>query len=86
MVQSRISDPRVVQYWDTEHLVAGELQHQLSSEPNCCRRNGILWDLAVLYGRRAEWGASPVFANGPVVVTSPLLEEKLAWLSAANGG
>jgi hypothetical protein len=26
------------------------LRRQLSSEPRCCQRSGILWDLAVLYG------------------------------------
>jgi hypothetical protein len=82
MVQARISDPRVIQYWDNDHLVAEALRHQLSSEPSCCRRKGILWDLAVLYGKQAQWGnSSPVFADGPVVDATPVLEERLAGLS-----
>jgi len=79
MVQSRISDTRVVQYWDNDHLVARELQHQLSSEPSCCERKGILWDLAVLYGKHAQWGnSSPLFADGPVVKAAPDLTKLLA--------
>jgi hypothetical protein len=81
MVQSRISDTRAIQYWDHDHLVAGELRHQLSSEPSCCQREGILWDLAVLYGKQAQWGkSSPVFADGPVVGAASDLEKKLAGL------
>ena len=87
MVQSRISDTRVIQYWDKDHLVAGELQPQLSSEPSCCKRNGTLWDLLALYGKKAPWGkSSAAFANGPVVDAAPLLEEKLAGLSNSIGG
>ena len=62
MVQCRISGTRVLQYWDHDHLVTGELRHQLSSEPSCCERKGMLWDLAVLYGEQAQWGNSaPLF-------------------------
>jgi len=81
MVQSRISDSRVIQYWDTDHLIAGELQHQLGSEPSCCKRDGVLWDLAALYGKEAQWGNSaPLFADGPVVDASPNLEKRLEHL------
>ena len=82
MVQFRISDPRVIQYWDNDHLVAEALRRQLSSEPSCCQRNGILWDLAVLYGKQAQWGkSSPVFADGPVVDAASDLGKRLYWLS-----
>jgi hypothetical protein len=85
MVQSRISDPRVIQYWDNDHLVAEALHHQLSSEPTCCQRRGILWDLAALYGKQAKWGnSSPVFAGGPVVDAAPTLEKRLAALLGAD--
>ena len=81
MVQSRISDRRVIQYWDNDHLVAGELHRQLSLEPSCCQRKGVLWDFAALYGRQAQWGnSSPVFADGPVVDAAPDLEKRLAGL------
>jgi hypothetical protein len=85
MVQSRISDTRVVQYWDNDHLVAGELHRQLSSEPSCCNRKGNLWDLAALYGRQAQWGnSSPVFTDGPVVDAAPDLGKQLAALSRGS--
>jgi hypothetical protein len=81
MVQSRISDRRVIQYWDVDHLVAAELRHQLLSQPSCCQRKGILWDLAVLYAKQAQWGnSSPAFADGPVVDAASDLEKRLAAL------
>ena len=86
MVQSRISDSRVIQYWDTDNLVAGELQHQLSSGPSCCKRDGTLWDLVALYDKEAQWGDSrPVFADGTVVDAAPALEKRLAKFSGNTG-
>jgi hypothetical protein len=86
MVQSRISDTRVIQYWDEDHLIAGELQHQISSEPSCCNRDGTLWDLAALYDKQAQWGrSSPVFADGTVVDAAPALEKRLAEFSSTTG-
>src|SRR5437870_1362929 len=68
MVQARISDPRAVQFWDRDHLVARELQHQLSSLQICCQRNGIIWDAAALYPRDVRWGTSaPAFFGGAVL-------------------
>ncbi len=85
MVQSRIPDSRVVQYWDKGHLVAGELRQRLSSEPNCCQRRGVLWDLAALYERQAQWGTSaPVIAEGPVVDAAPDIEKQLGVLSSGD--
>jgi len=85
MVQSRISDPRVIQYWDNNHLVAQELRHQLSSEPGCCQRNSILWDAALLYQKQSQWGnSSPIFADGPVVDAAPNLEKQLAGLQRTS--
>ena len=87
MVQSRISDRRVIQYWDKDHLVADALRRQLPSEPSCCQRKGILWDLALLYRKHAQWGnSSPVFADGPVVDAAPTLEKRLASLSDSSMG
>ena len=85
MVQSRIPDSRVVQYWDKGHLVARELRQRLSSEPNCCQRKGILWDLAALYERQAQWGRSvPVIAEGPVVDAAPDIEKQLGVVSGGD--
>ena len=85
MVQFRISDSRVIQFWDIDHLVAGELQHQLSSEPSCCKRDGTLWDLVALYDKPAHWDDSrPVFADGTVVDAASALEKRLAELSSGS--
>ncbi|HXY11033.1 MAG TPA: hypothetical protein VEI52_24585 [Terriglobales bacterium] len=86
MVQSRISDTRVIQYWDEGYLVAEQLRQQLSTAPTCCQRSGRLWDLAALYGKEAMWGASPVFADGTVVDAVRTLEEKAASLSGSRAG
>jgi hypothetical protein len=68
MVQSRISDPGVAQFWDKDHLVAKELQPTLSSSQICCRRNGIVWDVVALYPKNTQWGTSaPVFFGGAVL-------------------
>jgi hypothetical protein len=57
-VLGRISDPRVKQFWDKDHLIAKQLNQQLStSQPSCCRHAGILWD----------GGSQPVFIDGAVV-------------------
>jgi hypothetical protein len=70
MVQRRISDSRVVQFWDKEHLIAKELKQQFpGSQHLCCQRQGILWDFAAIYPPRVEWNASsaPVFFGGAVL-------------------
>jgi hypothetical protein len=69
MVQRRVSDLRVVQFWDKEHLVAKELKQQFpSSQPLCCQRRGILWDFAAVYPPKVEWnGSAPVFFGGAVL-------------------
>jgi hypothetical protein len=47
---ARISDPRVKQFWDKDHLIAKQLDQQLStSQPNCCRRASTLWNVVALY-------------------------------------
>jgi hypothetical protein len=68
-VLARISDPRVKQFWDKDHLIAKQLDQQLStSQPNCCRHPGILWDVVALYPKGVPWGGSqPVFIDGAVV-------------------
>ncbi len=83
MVQSRISDPRAVQFWDKDHVVARELRHQLSSsQPSCCQRSGNLWDVVALYPRKVQWGGSPpVFIDGPVRDAAPELSNILDGLT-----
>jgi hypothetical protein len=79
-VRSRISDPRVTQFWDNDHLVAKELEHQLPADMqlHCCRRKGVLWDVVALYSHDTQWEhASPDFVDGPVVKASDRMEKSL---------
>lgn len=68
-VQSRISDPRVVQFWDKDHLVAKEMRQQLPAHV-CCQRNGIIWDFAAVYPNNVQWGSAPVYFGGAVLDVS----------------
>ena len=84
-VQSRISDPRAVQFWDKDHLVAKELQQQLSSSQICCQRNGIIWDVAALYPRDIHWGAAPAFFGGARVLdVAADVRQRLSALSGSR--
>ena len=85
MVQSRISDPRAVQFWDKDHLVANELRHQLSATQICCERNGIIWDVAALYPTGVRWGASsPSFFGGAVLDVAGNISQHLAATSSGQ--
>ena len=72
---ARLSDPRVAQYWDKNHLFAEQLSQKTNADaahpqPKCCNRNGIQWDEVAVYPQDAEWnGQLPraVFLNGPVI-------------------
>lgn len=71
-VLSRISDGRVRQFWDPDHLVAKQIAaaRPPQPEPECCERKGILWDLAAVYPRGTRWDErmpAATFLNGPVV-------------------
>ena len=82
MVQARIPDARAAQFWDKDHLVAKELQQQLSSSQICCQRNGILWDVAALYPRDTKWGTSgPEFFGGAVLDVATNVRQRLMALS-----
>ncbi len=81
-VQSRISDPRVVQFWDKDHLVAKELQQQLSSSQICCQRNGIIWDVAAVYTNNVQWGSSPAFFGGAVLDVSREVRHRVSAMSS----
>jgi hypothetical protein len=74
-VLARLSDPRVEQYWDKNHLFAEKLGHKIESDvgqpqPKCCTRTGIQWDEVAVYPPGAHWDEQlprAVFFNGPVV-------------------
>ena len=85
MVQSRIPDSRVIQFWDRSHLVAKELSRELAAEPNGYHPRGVLWDFAALYGKQTKWGQSPpFFTGGPVVRVVSDLQTKLAVFSRGS--
>ncbi|MGC2091170.1 MAG: hypothetical protein WA638_17225, partial [Candidatus Acidiferrales bacterium] len=74
-VLERLSDPRVVQYWDKNHLFAEQLARQLKSDPNspqpsCCDWRGINWDEVAVYRQDAHWDEQlprAVFLDGTIV-------------------
>lgn len=74
-VLARLSDSRVAQYWDKNHLFADQLGHKIETDagqpkPNCCNRKGIQWDEVAVYSSDAHWDAQlprAAYLNGPVV-------------------
>jgi hypothetical protein len=76
----RISDRRVRQYWDEQHVLARRLKADArppQPEPHCCEMDGILWDLAAVYPTAAVWKEAPppaVVFDGPVVSITPSIE------------
>jgi hypothetical protein len=74
-VLARLSDPRVVQYWDKNHLFAEQLARVIESDaaqphPGCCTHDGIQWDEVAVYPQATLWKEQlppAVFLNGPVV-------------------
>ena len=73
IVLNRISDPRVMQFWDEEHVLATRMAKD-AREPQpvqeCCVRNNHLWDLAAVYRPGVTWdGVMPtaVAFDGPVL-------------------
>lgn len=80
----RLSDGRVQQYWDPNHLLAAQMKKDARApqpEQDCCVRSGILWDLAAVYPPGSIWSeqmpAATVF-NGPVVDVTGAIEAALA--------
>jgi hypothetical protein len=79
----RLSDSRVRQYWDPNHLLSGvlkkaEARGKLHQE--CCERNNFLWDLVAAYSRGGEWRETlpePILLNGPVVKRTAELDSIL---------
>ena len=66
-VLALLSDLRVSQYWDKDHLIAKLVRDHLSpDEPDCCTHNGILWDMVALYPKHSTLNVKPAFVAGPV--------------------
>jgi hypothetical protein len=69
---SRLADGRVRQFWDEKHLLAKFMADSRAhdSQPDCCNRNGTLWDLIAVYPPGTEWSATLPTAtifNGPII-------------------
>jgi hypothetical protein len=75
-VQRRISDPRAVQFWDKNHLVAKELRAHLPSEAQGGPPNKI-WDVVAVYPKDTKWDSVPIFTAGPVVRATPDVAKQL---------
>lgn len=72
---ARLSDARVAQYWDKNHLFAEQLKQKINADalhpqPNCCNHKGTEWDEVAVYSQDAQWNEQlprAVFLNGPVI-------------------
>jgi hypothetical protein len=77
---STLSDRRVEQFWDPSHLVSQKLKSEArppQAEPDCCERQGNLWDLAAVYPAGATWAdrlPPAIVFNGPIVDVTPAIE------------
>jgi hypothetical protein len=72
----RLSDARVRQFWDKQHSLAKIMADSLDrkTKPQCCNRNGNLWDLIAVYSPQAVWSdrlPPAVVFDGPVVRMMP---------------
>jgi hypothetical protein len=82
---ARVSDARVRQFWDPQHLVSEELHHSraaISGQPDaaCCENRGHFWDMAVVYAPGEVWNETlPAAAamEGPVYQVEDELRTQL---------
>jgi hypothetical protein len=79
---ARIFDPRVIQFWDKDHLIAKQLDAQLrTKQPSCCSHSGTLWDLVGLYPTGVKWNESePFYIDGPVYKVETELQKQTSKL------
>jgi hypothetical protein len=86
-VLGRLSDSRVRQYWDPNHVLATQMKRDARPpQPmqDCCVRSEILWDLAAVYPPGAAWSdrmPTATLFNGPVVEVTDAIEEALTALA-----
>ncbi|HEV2322641.1 MAG TPA: hypothetical protein VGS10_01700 [Terracidiphilus sp.] len=80
-VMARLSDPRVTQVWDRNHLIAGLVEKGADGrQPACCTRNGHWWDVIAAYPPGSKWTAvapAPELLNGTIVQTASQLGAQL---------
>jgi hypothetical protein len=80
-VLERLSDPRVIQVWDSHRLIAGLVEQGASGRrPRCCHRNGAWWDVIATYPPGSQWSGSapaPELLDGTIVRTAFQLDAQL---------
>jgi len=80
-VMARLSDPRVTQFWDRNHLIAGLVERGADGRrPACCTRNGHWWDVIAAYPPASKWTSVapvPELLNGTIVQTASQLGVQL---------
>ena len=84
IVLNRISDPRVMQFWDEKHVLATRMARD-AREPQpvqeCCVRNNHLWDLVAFYPANVKWETqmpSAIMFDGPIVRIEREIRKALA--------
>lgn len=78
-VLSRVSDLRAAQFWDRDHLVSKVVREHIPlGQPNCCDKDGYLWDLVALYPENSTLNGTPIFIAGPVVRAVNGAEKRLS--------
>jgi hypothetical protein len=81
---ARLSDKRVRQFYDADHLIATRLKADARPpQPvqDCCLQKGVLWDLMAIYPSGGQWtDQMPIatFFTGPVVDVIDGLEKALS--------
>lgn len=80
-VMARLSDPRVTQVWDKNHLIAALVQKGADGRrPACCTRNGHWWEVIAAYPPESKWTAAapvPELLNGTIFQTASKLGAQL---------
>lgn len=78
-ILAKVSDPRASQYWDEGHLVAKLVRESTpAGQPNCCDKDGVLWDLVAVYPKGASLSSTPAYIAGPVVKAANGAKQRMA--------
>lgn len=81
---ARLSDPRVAQFWDHDHILANRIEKDAAASqggPNCCKAHDILFDLVAVYPAPAKWAdhlPPPDIFDGPIVDVVPKIQPLLS--------
>jgi hypothetical protein len=81
---ARLADPRVVQFWDHDHILANQIEKDAAASharADCCEAKSILFDLAAVYPVAAKWSdrlPPPAIFDGPIFRIAPNIEALLS--------